>query len=117
MFDIYYFILFLLFLLGQLNDSRIEKGDPSKGDTIKSDINNDTEGTLFIFFIFYCLFHNFSLPLIYYFFCVIFYKCSEKMYMCLVYTCDIHLFNINTYFVHLYIFFIRLLMSYQRVKV
>ncbi|XP_012214996.1 PHD finger protein 20-like protein 1 isoform X3 [Linepithema humile] len=27
----------------QLNDSRIEKGDPSKGDTIKSDINNDTE--------------------------------------------------------------------------
>ncbi|EFN74931.1 Tudor domain-containing protein PHF20L1 [Camponotus floridanus] len=27
----------------QLNDSRIEKGDPLKGDLIKTDINNDTE--------------------------------------------------------------------------
>ncbi|XP_072765572.1 PHD finger protein 20 isoform X6 [Anoplolepis gracilipes] len=27
----------------QLNDSRIEKGDPLKGDIIKTDINNDTE--------------------------------------------------------------------------
>ncbi|XP_014479379.1 PREDICTED: uncharacterized protein LOC106746825 isoform X6 [Dinoponera quadriceps] len=27
----------------QLNDSRIEKGDPLKGDTIKTDINNDAE--------------------------------------------------------------------------
>jgi len=44
--------------LGQLNDSRIEKADPSKGDTIKSDINNDTEGTFIYFFIFYCLLHN-----------------------------------------------------------
>lgn len=60
-----------MFLLGQLNDSRIEKGDPSKGDTIKSDINNDTEGTLFIFFIFYCLLYNFSLPLILFLLCYI----------------------------------------------
>lgn len=38
---------------GQLNDSRIEKGDPLKGDTSKTDINNDTEGTwlISVFFI------------------------------------------------------------------
>lgn len=36
---------------GQLNDSRIEKGDPLKGDTSKTDINNDAEGTWLIFFL------------------------------------------------------------------
>jgi len=44
---VYYFCCFL----GQLNDSRIEKTDPLKGDTNKTDINNDAEGTLFIFFL------------------------------------------------------------------
>lgn len=45
--------------LGQLNDSRIEKGDPLKGDTSKTDINNDAEGTWLIFF-FFLSFINFS---------------------------------------------------------
>lgn len=54
----HYFCCFL----GQLNDSRIEKADPLKGDTIKTDINNDAEGTLFIFFfnLLLTLFHDFT---------------------------------------------------------
>lgn len=57
----YLLLYYFCYPLGQLNDSHIEKGDPLKGDTTKTDINNDTEGILFIFFyLLLSLLHNFA---------------------------------------------------------
>lgn len=64
-FVIYFFIikiatiLLFYFSLGQLNDSRVEKDDPLKGNISKKD-TNDGEG---IFFIFSVLFYFISLKI------------------------------------------------------
>lgn len=60
-FAIYFFVikvvLVLLFSLGQLNDSRVEKDDSLKGNIGKKD-TNDGEGIFFIFSVFYFILYH-----------------------------------------------------------
>lgn len=62
-FVIYFFIikiatiLLFYFSLGQLNDSRVEKDDPLKGNISKKD-TNDGEGIFFIFSVFYFILYH-----------------------------------------------------------